>query len=92
MTKLPIAPGANILVRDAAWRVRRVERVSGGKRAIEVVGLSEIVREKEAIFIDGYERGGIVVLDPADTPDVRAGHGGAERTEAMDFDLFSCGQ
>ena len=44
-----------------------MERVSGGKRAIEVVGLSEIVREKEAIFIDGYERGGIVVLDPADT-------------------------
>lgn len=76
MSKLPIAPGANILVRDAAWRVRKVDRVSGNTRAITAVGISEMVRDKEAIFIEAFEENyqkrnnkkeGITVLDPATT-------------------------
>ncbi|MBA2660679.1 MAG: DEAD/DEAH box helicase [Bradymonadaceae bacterium] len=70
MSKSPIAPGANILVRDAAWRVRRVDRTSSGSLAIDVIGISEIVRDKEAIFLEEYEPR-IEVLDPATTELVR---------------------
>lgn len=59
-----IAPGAHILVRDAAWRVRQVDRTSSGGLIIEAVGLSEIVADKEAIFLEEYEPS-IEVLDPA---------------------------
>lgn len=61
-----IAPGANILVRDAAWRVQQVDRTSSGGLLIEAVGLSELVEDKEAIFLSEYEPS-IEVLDPAET-------------------------
>lgn len=79
-----IAPGARIVVRDAEWLVRKVDNYfrdtrEGPKpvRSISAVGISEIVRDKEAIFIDEIENSygrmrnvaepGIQVLDPADT-------------------------
>jgi len=42
-----LAPGARIIVRDAEWLVRRVDRTSTGSQALSVVGLSELVKEKE---------------------------------------------
>lgn len=82
-----IAPGARIVVRDAEWLVRKVdvyhrETKEGVKqvRSIKAIGVSEIVRDKDAIFIDEIEENygrmrnrnselepGIEVLDPADT-------------------------
>jgi len=61
-----IAPGAQILVRDAVWRVTRVNPTSSGTRAVEAVGVSEIVRDQDAIFLEEYEPS-IQVLDPKDT-------------------------
>jgi hypothetical protein len=61
-----LAPGARVLVRDAEWLIRRVNRTSTGGLAINVVGLSELVRNKEAIFLTEIEKS-IAVLDPADT-------------------------
>lgn len=46
------APGARIVVRDAEWLVRKVDRTSTGGRALTVVGISELVKNKEAIFLD----------------------------------------
>jgi len=79
-----IAPGARIVVRDAEWLVRKVdnyfrETQEGPKtiRSISAVGISEIVRDKEAIFIDEIEETygrmrngtglGVEVLAPEDT-------------------------
>lgn len=57
-----IAPGARIVVRDAEWIVRRVDAYNrltpdGPKevRAITAIGVSEIVKDKESIFIDEIE-------------------------------------
>ncbi len=61
----PIAPGSRILVRDAEWLVRRIDTTSTGGKAFSVVGISEIVRDREAIFLDEIDKP--VVLDPADT-------------------------
>lgn len=66
MSTEAIAPGANILVRDAAWRVQRIDRTSTGSRALHVTGVSEIVRDKEAIFLEEYEDS-VEILDPTTT-------------------------
>jgi len=60
------APGARVLVRDAEWLVRRVDRTSTGGQALSVVGLSELVRDKESIFLTEMETS-IEALDPVDT-------------------------
>lgn len=62
------APGANILARDEAWRVQQVSRTSSGGLALKVVGISELVQDKESIFLTDLEpKGSIQVLDPKTT-------------------------
>jgi ERCC4-related helicase len=60
------APGSRILARDCEWVVRRVDPVRTGGHALSVVGLSEIVRDKEAIFLTDLEQG----MDPVNPEDV----------------------
>lgn len=55
-----------MLIRDAEWLVRRVDRTSTGEQALSVVGLSELVKDKEAVFLTEIEPS-IEVLDPVDT-------------------------
>ena len=62
-----IAPGARVLIRDAEWIVRRVDRTGTGGQSIQVIGVSEIVRNKEARFLTEIEGKSITVLDPAET-------------------------
>lgn len=62
----PIAPGAHIELRDAVWRVTRVDTTSTGKQAWRCQGVSEIVRDQEAIFLEEYEPE-VAVLDPKQT-------------------------
>jgi superfamily II DNA or RNA helicase len=67
MARGSLVAGARIRVRDAEWVVGHVERgVSGA--IVHAVGLSGIVRDKNAIFVEPFERArgrGIVVVDPA---------------------------
>ena len=65
MANQNIAPGARIVVRDAEWMVRKV-RTSTGGHALSVTGISELVKDKEAIFLDEIDKN-IKVLDPVDT-------------------------
>jgi superfamily II DNA or RNA helicase len=60
------APGGRILVRDAEWLIRRVDNTSTGGQALKVVGISELVRDKESIFLTEIDDK-IEVLDPAET-------------------------
>lgn len=62
-----LAPGARVLIRDAEWIVKRKDRTSTGGYSLHVVGVSEIVRHREARFLTEIEGKGITVLDPADT-------------------------
>ncbi len=61
-----IAPGARVVIRDAEWLVRKVDRTSSGGQALTVVGITELVKDKEAIFLDEIDKD-IEVLDPVDT-------------------------
>ncbi len=60
------APGARVLIRDAEWLIRKVDRTSTGGQAVAVVGLSELVKNKEAIFLTEIDTS-IEVLDPIET-------------------------
>ena len=66
MANQNIAPGARIVVRDAEWLVRKVSRTSTGGYAHTVTGISELVKDKEAIFLDEIDNN-IELLDPVDT-------------------------
>ena len=59
------APGARVVVRDEQWIVRSVQQASFGAAAVRVVGLSELVRGKAAIFLTDLDD--IVELRPQDT-------------------------
>ncbi|HBH07202.1 MAG TPA: helicase [Flavobacteriales bacterium] len=61
-----IAPGARVVIRDAEWLVRKVDRTSTGGSALSVVGITELVKDKEAIFLDEIDKD-IEILDSVDT-------------------------
>ena len=68
------APGARVVVRDAEWVVRRVDMTAGGHYQMLCVGVSEIVRDREAVFLSELDRA--VELDPAEAalvPDASPG-------------------
>ena len=50
-----LGAGARVLIRDAEWRVKRIDSSSFGGRALTCVGLSELVKDKEAIFLENLE-------------------------------------
>ena len=63
-----------MVVRDAEWVVRRVDMTAGGHYQMLCVGVSEIVRDREAVFLSELDRA--VELDPARTtlvPDTSPG-------------------
>jgi len=60
------APGLRVEIRDAEWRVKRVDASSDGGHLLTCEGLSEMVRGREALFLTRLEDT-IKVLDPAKT-------------------------
>ena len=59
------APGARVVIRDAEWIVRRVDMIADGAYQLVCDGVSELVREQEAVYLSTLEQ--IEVLDPAQT-------------------------
>lgn len=70
-----LAPGARVVIRDAEWVIRRVDQASDGGQQLVCDGISELVREREGIFLTSLEPE-IRILDPAETelvPDLSPG-------------------
>ncbi len=59
------APGARVEVRDEEWMIRSVVPATTGGHALTVVGVSDLVRGREAIFVDQLDK--VQVLDPRET-------------------------
>ena len=51
MSKSIIAPGMRIELRNEEWLVRRVDTTQSGGQQLTCVGLSELVRDKEGVFL-----------------------------------------
>lgn len=64
-SKVPFAPGMHVLIRDEAWRVLRVDHSSTNCEVLSVVGLTELVRDKEARFSTEFDQ--VEPLDPVHT-------------------------
>lgn len=58
-------PGAQIVVRDEEWLVRNVTRSAHDGDRIEAVGISEFVRDQEAVFFTELDR--VELMDPRRT-------------------------
>ncbi|WP_255951950.1 DEAD/DEAH box helicase [Streptomyces odontomachi] len=57
--------GAQVLVRDEEWLIRSSVPTTDDGTRLDVVGVSEFVRDQEAVFFSGLDR--IELLDPRDT-------------------------
>ena len=66
LSTAPPPPGTRIVVRDAEWVVRRIDPLADGGSQLTCTGVSELVREREAVFLTRLEID-IRVLDPATT-------------------------
>jgi len=67
MSPNTIAPGARVRIRSAEWLVKRVDRTSSGDQVLDVVGLSELVKDKEARFLRELEEDSLGLIDPRNT-------------------------
>lgn len=63
-TEVKYAPGMRIIVRGEEWMVKKVETNSLGNQTLHVVGLSELVKEYESMFLTDIEKN-IEIVDPA---------------------------
>lgn len=76
---LVLAPGARVEIRGEEWIVRKVEQTSTGDSAVHVTGLTELVRNKDAIFLSDLDRD-MRVLAPEETQLVQDSSPGYRRT------------
>ena len=60
-----IAPGSRVVIRDEEWLVKSTHPISTGGAALRVTGLSELVRDHEAMFLSKLEQ--IQELKPEET-------------------------
>ena len=70
---IPISAGSRIVVRGEEWLVRRMDHTQSGAKVFTVSGLTPLVRNREAKFIDAIEAEfgePIQVVDPKDTKPV----------------------
>lgn len=59
------ALGMRTVIRDEEWMVRKIEINNLGNKALHCVGISPLVKDKEAIFLTDLEE--IKVIDPSET-------------------------
>lgn len=57
------APGMRVIIRDEEWMIKKVETNSLGKKTIFCSGISELVKDFEAIFLTDIEK--IEQVNPA---------------------------
>ncbi|MCK0517655.1 DEAD/DEAH box helicase [Williamsia sp. DF01-3] len=61
-----IAAGERVIIRDEEWLVRAVRSTERDGTRVEVTGVSELVRDQDAVFFDHPELDTIDRLDPRD--------------------------
>ena len=58
------APGMRTIIRDEEWMVKKIETNSLGNKALHCIGISPLVKDKEAIFLTDLES--IQIVNPAE--------------------------
>lgn len=60
---LEFAPGMRVIIRDEEWMIKKVEQNTMENQALHCVGVSPLVKDKEAIFLEDIDT--IIPVDPA---------------------------
>ncbi|EGC02171.1 DEAD/DEAH box helicase [Ruminococcus albus] len=60
------APGMRLIIRDEEWMIKKIDTNEIGAKALTCIGISPLVKDKEAIFLDDLEK-----IDPVDPTKVR---------------------
>jgi hypothetical protein len=71
-----LAPGLRVEIRDAEWRIKRIDHTTDGGQVLACEGLSELVRGRETLFLTKLEQS-VRVLAPETThlvDDVSSGY------------------
>ena len=63
----PFPPGARVIVREAEWLVRNCTATKPDGYKIRVTGISELVRDEDAVFFTELENPTPVLLKPEET-------------------------
>ena len=66
--RMQFAPGMRAIIRDEEWMIKKIETNNLGNQALYCVGVSPLVKDREAIFLEDLEnRDGnhIEIVDPA---------------------------
>lgn len=58
------APGMRTIIRDEEWMVKKIETNSLGNKALHCIGISPLVKDREAIFLTDLES--IQIVNPAE--------------------------
>ena len=58
------APGMRTIIRDEEWMVKKIETNSLGNKALHCIGISPLVKDREAIFLTDLEE--IQIVNPAE--------------------------
>jgi len=66
-TSTPYPPGARIVVREAEWMVRSCAKTEHDGYKIRATGVSELVRDEDAVFFTKLENPEPVLLKPEET-------------------------
>lgn len=61
---IDFAPGMRAIIRDEEWMVKKTETNSLGNKALYCIGISPLVKDREAIFLADLEQ--IQIVDPAE--------------------------
>ena len=61
---IEFAPGMRTIIRDEEWMIKKIETNSLGNKTLFCVGISTLVKDKEAIFLSDLEE--IQVVNPAE--------------------------
>ena len=58
------APGMRTIIRDEEWMIKKISTNSMGNKTLHCVGISTLVKDKEAIFLTDLEK--IKIVNPAE--------------------------
>lgn len=58
------APGMRTIIRDEEWMVKKIETNSLGNKTLHCIGISPLVKDREAIFLTDLEE--IQIVNPAE--------------------------
>lgn len=56
------APGMRLIIRDEEWMIKKIDTNEIGEQALSCIGISPLVKDKEAIFLTDLEK--IEAVDP----------------------------